>query len=148
MGLVQINNSFSVQNYLPYSIACLRTYKGAHEVDSSRFTFIPMIYKRMPIGEAFISEEIFPTEYHRSRWSREQLRLWVSGARDLYYCCAESAGATPSPVALRYCQFFPGILTPREVDLNIDTVSDGPLSLGSCREVEALHVRQSFVVRQ
>ena len=26
IGLVQINNSFSGQNYLPYSIACLQTY--------------------------------------------------------------------------------------------------------------------------
>ena len=26
IGLVQINNSFSGQNYLPYSIACLQSY--------------------------------------------------------------------------------------------------------------------------
>jgi len=51
VGLVQINNSFSGQNYLPYSIACLRSYIEAHAVDASRFSFTPMIYKRMPISE-------------------------------------------------------------------------------------------------
>src|ERR1700741_1237669 len=48
VGLVQINNSFSGQNYLPYSIACLRSYVRAHAPDASRYTFLPMIYKRMP----------------------------------------------------------------------------------------------------
>jgi hypothetical protein len=51
VGLVQINNSFSGQNYLPYSIACLRSYIEAHAFNASRFSFIPMIYKRMPINE-------------------------------------------------------------------------------------------------
>ena len=51
VGLIQINNSFSGQNYLPYSIACLRSYIEAHAVNASRFNFIPMIYKRMPINE-------------------------------------------------------------------------------------------------
>lgn len=104
---------------------------------------------------AYDGEESFPAEDHRSRWPREQLRLWASGARDLYHRCTESAGATPATVALRYCLSYPavtttipGILTPREVDLNIDAVSDGPLSPASCREVEALHARQSFVARQ
>src|SRR5947207_8261139 len=49
VGLVQINNSFSGQNYLPYSIACLRSYIGAHAPDPARYTFLPMLYKRMPV---------------------------------------------------------------------------------------------------
>lgn len=49
VGLVQINNSFSGQNYLPYSIACLRSYVEAHSHDPSRYRFLPMIFKRMPI---------------------------------------------------------------------------------------------------
>lgn len=51
LALVQINNSFSGQNYLPYSIACLRSYIEAHAVNPGRYTFLPMIFKRMPIGE-------------------------------------------------------------------------------------------------
>ena len=50
VGLVQINNSFSGQNYLPYSSGCLRAYVEAHASDRSRYEFLPMIYKRLPIG--------------------------------------------------------------------------------------------------
>ena len=51
MGLVQINNSFSGQNYLPYSVACLRSYIEAHAPDHTRYTFLPLIYKRMPVRD-------------------------------------------------------------------------------------------------
>jgi len=50
IGLVQINNSFSGQNYLPYSIACLKSYAQLH-LDARQFTFLPMIYKRMPVRD-------------------------------------------------------------------------------------------------
>jgi radical SAM superfamily enzyme YgiQ (UPF0313 family) len=50
IGLVQINNSFSGQNYLPYSIACLQSYARS-KLPSDRFTFLPMIYKRIPVFE-------------------------------------------------------------------------------------------------
>lgn len=50
VGLVQINNSFSGQNYLPYSIACLEGYVRAKAADVSRYKFLTPIYKRMPIG--------------------------------------------------------------------------------------------------
>ena len=49
VGLVQINNSFSGQNYLPYTSACLRSYIEVHAADPSRYTFLPFIYKRMSI---------------------------------------------------------------------------------------------------
>ncbi len=51
VGLVQVNNSFSGQNYLPYSIACLRSYIEAHAPKAARYTFLPMIYKRMPVRD-------------------------------------------------------------------------------------------------
>jgi radical SAM superfamily enzyme YgiQ (UPF0313 family) len=50
IGLVQINNSFSGQNYLPYSIACLQSYAESR-LPPGRFTFLPMIYKRIPVSE-------------------------------------------------------------------------------------------------
>jgi len=50
IGLVQINNSFSGQNYLPYSIACLQSYARS-KLAPGRFTFLPMIYKRIPVFE-------------------------------------------------------------------------------------------------
>jgi radical SAM superfamily enzyme YgiQ (UPF0313 family) len=50
IGLVQINNSFSGQNYLPYSIACLQSYAEA-KLPAGQFAFLPMVYKRIPISE-------------------------------------------------------------------------------------------------
>ncbi|MBR0781112.1 B12-binding domain-containing radical SAM protein [Bradyrhizobium iriomotense] len=50
IGLVQINNSFSGQNYLPYSIACLQSY-AEHRLPPGKFSFLPMIYKRIPVSE-------------------------------------------------------------------------------------------------
>ena len=49
IGLVQINNSFSGQNYLPYTSACLRSYIEVHAFDPARYEFLPFIYKRMSI---------------------------------------------------------------------------------------------------
>ena len=51
VGLVQINNSFSGQNYLPYSIACLESYLREHCANRDQLNFLPHIYKRAPINE-------------------------------------------------------------------------------------------------
>lgn len=52
VGLVQINNSFSGQNYLPYSVALLQEYVKRHALRSDRYEFRLPIYKRIPIGQA------------------------------------------------------------------------------------------------
>jgi radical SAM superfamily enzyme YgiQ (UPF0313 family) len=52
VGLVQINNSFSGQNYLPYSVALLQTYVQKNARDPSRFRFLPPLYKRVRIADA------------------------------------------------------------------------------------------------
>ena len=52
IGLVQINNSFSGQNYLPYSVALLQTYVQKNAQDPSRFEFLPPLYKRVRIADA------------------------------------------------------------------------------------------------
>ncbi len=51
VGLIQINNSFSGQNYLPYSIACLQSYVQAHSANAARYTFLPQVYRRMPVRD-------------------------------------------------------------------------------------------------
>jgi radical SAM superfamily enzyme YgiQ (UPF0313 family) len=51
IGLVQINNSFSGQNYLPYSVACLQSYARANLATPGDFNFLPMIYRRMPVRD-------------------------------------------------------------------------------------------------
>ena len=51
IGLVQINNSFSGQNYLPYSIACLQSYAESHCISANQLVFRRPIYKRQPIHQ-------------------------------------------------------------------------------------------------
>src|SRR5580693_4058086 len=52
VGLVQINNSFSGQNYLPYSVALLQTYVQKMSAARDRCAFLPPLYKRMRIAGA------------------------------------------------------------------------------------------------
>ncbi len=52
IGLVQINNSFSGQNYLPYSIGLLQVYAEKNSPRPERYNFYPAIYKREAIGKA------------------------------------------------------------------------------------------------
>jgi len=52
VGLVQINNSFSGQNYLPYSVALLQTYLQQKSRHPERFRFLPPLYKRIRIADA------------------------------------------------------------------------------------------------
>jgi radical SAM superfamily enzyme YgiQ (UPF0313 family) len=52
IGLVQINNSFSGQNYLPYSIALLQTYVQKFSPNPARYEFLTPLYKRIRIADA------------------------------------------------------------------------------------------------
>jgi radical SAM superfamily enzyme YgiQ (UPF0313 family) len=52
VGLVQINNSFSGQNYLPYSVGVLQAYAQRHAKNPERFHFLPALYKRAAISSA------------------------------------------------------------------------------------------------
>ena len=40
IGLVQINNSFSGQNYLPYATACLQGYVQQNSPRADRYSFV------------------------------------------------------------------------------------------------------------
>ena len=52
IGLVQINNSFSGQNYLPYSVACIQSYAQRNAVKPERYDFLLPVYKRTPVRDA------------------------------------------------------------------------------------------------
>ena len=51
VGLVQINNSFSGQNYFPYSIGILQAYAQRHLKSPENYHFLLPIYKREPLDE-------------------------------------------------------------------------------------------------
>lgn len=52
VGLVQVNNSFSNQNYLPYSVGLLQAYAQKYLADKDAFKFLLPIYKRIPVKTA------------------------------------------------------------------------------------------------
>ncbi|MFA5778966.1 MAG: radical SAM protein [Elusimicrobiota bacterium] len=49
IGLVQINNSFSNQNYLPYSVGLLQAYAQKYLSNKETFDFLLPVYKRIPV---------------------------------------------------------------------------------------------------
>lgn len=49
MGIVQVNNSFHDQNYLPLSAGFLISYAQKHAKSISDFEFLLPVYKRMPV---------------------------------------------------------------------------------------------------
>jgi radical SAM superfamily enzyme YgiQ (UPF0313 family) len=52
VGLAQINNSFSGQNYLPYSIGLLQSYIEHYAAAPGRYRFLLPVYKRIPADDA------------------------------------------------------------------------------------------------
>src|SRR5205814_8861272 len=52
VGLVQINNSFSGQNYLPYSAGLLQAYAAKNARHPARYDFGMPIYSRIPVAQA------------------------------------------------------------------------------------------------
>src|SRR5258708_12528197 len=47
VGLAQINNSFSGQNYLPYAVGLLEAHVRAHAARPERYRFLLPLYKRL-----------------------------------------------------------------------------------------------------
>lgn len=52
IGMVQINNSFSNQNYLPYSVGLLQAYAQKHLKNKDHYEFLLPIYSRIQVEEA------------------------------------------------------------------------------------------------
>lgn len=52
IGLVQINNSFSGQNYLPYSVGLIQAYAMENAKNTEMLDFLPPIYSRGTVQEA------------------------------------------------------------------------------------------------
>jgi radical SAM superfamily enzyme YgiQ (UPF0313 family) len=52
IGLVQINNGFSGQSYLPYSVALIQSYLQAHARAAAHLEFLDPIFSRVKVPEA------------------------------------------------------------------------------------------------
>jgi radical SAM superfamily enzyme YgiQ (UPF0313 family) len=57
IGLVQINNSFSKQNYFPYSIGLLQAYAQKQLAHPQRYEFMLPLYKRIPVDQGVAALE-------------------------------------------------------------------------------------------
>ncbi len=51
VGLAQINNSFSGQSYLPYSVGMLQAYAESEAAQEGRYKFLLPVYKRSRISD-------------------------------------------------------------------------------------------------
>src|SRR3989338_6955405 len=51
IGLVQINNSFSGQNYFPYSVGILEAYARNHLRQPGDYNFMPPVYLRANVDD-------------------------------------------------------------------------------------------------
>ena len=52
IGFVQINNSFSNQNYLPYSVGILQSYAQKYLCRPEKYEYLLPIFSRIPIKDA------------------------------------------------------------------------------------------------
>lgn len=52
VGLVQVNNSFSNQNYFPYSVGLLQAYVQKHAKTPEQYELLLPIYFRLPVEKA------------------------------------------------------------------------------------------------
>ena len=52
VGLVQVNNGYTGQYYLPYSVGMLEAYARKNLTQPEKYHFLRHIYRREPVGEA------------------------------------------------------------------------------------------------
>ena len=78
VGLVQINNSFSGQNYLPYSVGLLQAYVQKHAADPDRYDFLLPVYKRMPVRRCGRRSWPMPTSSASAPTSGTSASRWKS----------------------------------------------------------------------
>jgi aryl-alcohol dehydrogenase-like predicted oxidoreductase len=126
------------------------------EVARRRVGFIA----RTPLCFGFLTGTIrrdtaFPPGDHRLGWPRAQLDNWIDGAAELLAAVGTPPGRLAAQAALRFCLAFPaisvvipGILSPREVDENVDASDWEPLPTVSVSTVLGINRRRDFFVRR
>ena len=113
---------------------------------------------RTPLCFGFLTglisrESRFPSGDHRLGWSRLQLDNWIDGASELLTAVSAEPGRSAVHAALRFCLSFsavssviPGILTPTEVDENVEASSMGALPAAVVDAVLAINRTREFFV--
>lgn len=135
---------FAIERYRPAAIQTNFNMLDQRCIDSGLFEAAEAadtaVVARTPLSFGFLAgtltvDSVFPPDDHRSRWPRDQIARWVTGADALLATRQDAAGQTPSQYALRYCLSFPavaavipGILSEAEADANAAAGRLPPLS--------------------
>jgi aryl-alcohol dehydrogenase-like predicted oxidoreductase len=103
---------------------------------------------RTPLAFGFLTghyheDASFPIGDHRSRFSKDQIKVWVNGAKKINSFCSTIDKDTPSLLALRYCLSYeqvsttiPGMLTEKEVEINVGASMSGRIAEESKEFIE------------
>jgi len=107
VGLVQINNSFSGQNYLPLSVGVLQSYAQKHLNHPEEFEFLLPIYSRISVKSAV--ERLLPAQVVLFSVYVWNIRISLEVARRLKREKPETIvvfGGPHVPERLQLCQEF------------------------------------------
>ena len=114
------------------------------------------VITRTPLCFGFLTgalknDQLFSKDDHRSRWSKEQINVWVDGSRAMISDLASLHNNTPSQVALRFCLSFPaithtipGMISDTEVLENKTAGELGPLTESELANIQILYRKQEF----
>jgi aryl-alcohol dehydrogenase-like predicted oxidoreductase len=103
---------------------------------------------RTPLAFGFLTghyheDANFPIGDHRSRFTKEQIKLWVKAAKEINRFCSKLNNVAPSLLALRYCLSYeqvsttiPGMLTEKEVEINVGASMYGGITEESKEFIE------------
>jgi aryl-alcohol dehydrogenase-like predicted oxidoreductase len=118
------------------------------------------IIARTPLSFGFLTgryaaDGAFHSHDHRSRWSREQRRLWASAPEQFAALAAALPGQSAAQFALRHCLSYacvsaaiPGMLTHAHVDENARAGDLPPLGEAELARIAEIAGRGSFFVER
>ncbi len=113
---------------------------------------------RTPLCFGFLTGEVnettkFPEGDHRLNWSTEQKRKWIQGAALMQKELSVYTKSSITTLALRFCHSvqgvvtcIPGMMTPREVEINCSDGAFDPLSPIALQKVLDINEEQNFFV--
>ena len=88
---------------------------------------------------------------HRKNWSRKQIKCWVDAITLFKDNLKEKVESTNSQLALRFCLSYPitttipGMMNIKEVQENVKSSDQGPLSFQNINTIEEVYKKHSFI---
>jgi aryl-alcohol dehydrogenase-like predicted oxidoreductase len=147
-ALLNFPNTTSFQvncNLLDWRAADAGLFDGALKRNISIIARTPLAFGLLT--GTIANDTRFSADDHRSRWSRDNIAIWLEAADALFSEIADAGcKASRAAIALRFCLSFdsvatviPGMLSPEEVRANAAACQQGPLDGGLIRCVERIY---------